>query len=62
MSAYGQKWKWSGRAQDDYASVISDQKWLPKKGPVISHIKENLHYGMANQLFGMQALLVRQSM
>ena len=39
MCTFGRKWKWSGRARDDYASVISDRKWLPKKRPVIAHIK-----------------------
>ena len=32
-------WKWSGGARDDYASVISHQKWAPQKRPVIVHIK-----------------------
>ena len=35
----GGKWKWSGGAGDDYASVISHWKWAPQKRPVIAHIK-----------------------
>ena len=26
MSAFVRKWEWSGRARDDYVSVISDRK------------------------------------
>ena len=36
---FGWKWEWSGRARDDYVSVINDRKWPTKKRPVIAHIK-----------------------
>ena len=41
MCTFGQKWKWSGRARDDYVSVISDRKWPPKKRPVIAQSKQD---------------------
>ena len=38
-SDFGQKWGCPERARDNYARVISSQKWPLKKRTVITHIK-----------------------
>ena len=52
----GGKWKWSGGARDDYASVIiSHRKWAPQKRPVIAHIKALV---MVDQIYFVNPLLI----
>ena len=54
-SAFGRRWACPESARDDYARVISDQKWPLKKTPVIAHIKARSKYSFltinCNDLF-----------
>ena len=49
MCVCGWKWKWSGGARDDYASVNSHWKWAPQKRPVVAHIKARSKHSLESE-------------